>query len=96
MPRAGTLPCPDPSSVASAGSHLPSLDIPTCVPPQNAPPFPALSYALGSNASGLAVGAFSAPLAGSTLAWPSAMEGAVLTTGSVMIAVTIMTDNDND
>jgi len=30
------------------------------------------------------------------LVWPSAMEGAVLMTGSVMIAVTIMTDNNND
>jgi len=65
------------------------------MPPQNTLPFPALSYALGSNALGLAVGAFSAPLAGLMLAWPSAMEGAVLMTGSVTIVVTIMTDNDD-
>ena len=52
-----------------------------------------LPYALGSNASGLAVRAFSAPPAGSMLVWPSAMEGAVLTTGSVTIAVMII-DHD--
>ena len=39
---------------------------------------PAFLHALGSNASGLAVAAFSAPLADSTLVVPLAMEGAVL------------------
>ena len=41
MPHAGNLPCPDPSSVASAGSLPPSLPhVPTCAPPQDAPPLP--------------------------------------------------------
>ena len=50
--------------------------------PYRAPPPPALSYALGPNASGAATVALSAPLADTTPAVPSAMASAAPTTGS--------------
>src|SRR5258708_2385458 len=69
--------------------------LPALCATQNAALSPAPPYALGSNASGCVVGAFSAPPAGSTPAVPSAMEGSEFTTGSVTTAVTGMTNNDN-
>src|SRR5712691_10085310 len=69
--------------------HSPTICL-ACAPPSKCPALPCLTIC---HASGLAVGAFSAPPAGSTLAVPS---GRCSTHNqSMTIAVTTMTDNDN-
>ena len=66
-----------------------------CTPPQIAPPFLAPLYALGSHASGLAVGGFLSPTsrldAGALGHGPCSAYN-----GSVTITVTTMVDNDDN